>query len=171
MPKTDPVVLKMSEICLALPDTKLTMTWGKPHYRVGDKIFAGCGEEDGWYGLGFKLEMPHAKRLVTSDARFRPAPYVGHKGWVTMNVDGVEDWDEVRELVHESYRLIAPKKSLAKLGGAPATKPSAKTTTRSASAAMRRVPAAKPRTAATARPRRKTAARKAASRKRRPSAR
>jgi predicted DNA-binding protein (MmcQ/YjbR family) len=117
----------MSEICLALPDTKLTMTWGKPHYRVADKIFAGCGEEDGWLGLGFKLEMPHAKRLVASDARFRPAKYVGHKGWVTMNADGVEDWDEVRDLVHESYRLIAPKKSLAKLGApVPAKPPAAK---------------------------------------------
>jgi predicted DNA-binding protein (MmcQ/YjbR family) len=121
------VVVKMSEICLALPDTKLTMTWGKPHYRVADKIFAGCGEEDGWYGLGFKLEMPHAKRLVASDARFRPAKYVGHKGWVTMNADGVEDWDEVRDLVHESYRLIAPKTSLAKLGAPAPAKPPAPT--------------------------------------------
>ncbi|HYU42077.1 MAG TPA: hypothetical protein VEQ84_07995 [Vicinamibacteria bacterium] len=61
------------EICLALPDTKETLTWGQPHFRVSR------------------------------------APYVGHKGWVSMDARGVDDWDEVRPLVLESYRLIAPK--------------------------------------------------------------
>ena len=108
------VLLKMKEICLSLPDTKLTMTWDKPHFRVGDKIFAGCGEEDGKYVLGFKLEMEHADEILR-DKRFTRAPYVGHKGWVSMDATGIKDWEEVRKLVLESYRLIAPKKTLARL--------------------------------------------------------
>ncbi len=32
----------MRKICLSLPDTKETLTWGEPHFRVGDKIFAGA---------------------------------------------------------------------------------------------------------------------------------
>ena len=105
---------KVRRICLALPDTKETPTWGKPHFRVGEKIFAGFDEEDGKPTLGFKLVMAHA-RLVIKDKRFRPAPYVGHKGWVSMDLGDVGDWDEVKELLLESYRLIAPKRSLAKL--------------------------------------------------------
>jgi predicted DNA-binding protein (MmcQ/YjbR family) len=119
---------KMTEICLALPDTKLTMTWGSPHFRVGEKIFAGCGEEKGKASIGFKLEMDHAKSLIASDERFTRAPYVGHKGWVSMDAKHITDWGEVRALVFESYRLIAPKRTLAKLDDAPAPsrKPSAK---------------------------------------------
>jgi predicted DNA-binding protein (MmcQ/YjbR family) len=112
-------------ICLSLPDTKETPTWGKPHFRVGEKIFAGCGEEDGRAALGFKLEMAHAARRV-KDARFWPAPYVGHKGWVSTDPTQVRDWEEIRALVLESYRLVAPKKSLAKLDGPPPVKATAR---------------------------------------------
>jgi len=114
MAGTTALLNRIRRICLALPDTKETPTWGKPHFRVGEKIFAGFGEEGGRPTLGMKLVAGHAK-LVVRDARFRPAPYVGHKGWVSMDVSGVDDWDEVAELVLESYRLIAPKRSLAKL--------------------------------------------------------
>jgi predicted DNA-binding protein (MmcQ/YjbR family) len=118
-PRPGTVLAKMRKICLALPDTKETLTWGEPHFRVGEKIFAGCGLEKGTLSIGFKLEMDHAD-LVIQDPRFRRAPYVGHKGWVSMNAAGVRDWEEVRALVLESYRLIAPKRTLAKLVAATA---------------------------------------------------
>jgi predicted DNA-binding protein (MmcQ/YjbR family) len=117
MAKTPSVLTKMREICLSLPHTKETLTWGQPHFRVGEKIFAGCGEENGKTVIGFKLEMEHADAII-QDARFRRAPYVGHKGWVSMDANAVKDWDEVRPLILESYGLIAPKKMLAKLAGA-----------------------------------------------------
>jgi predicted DNA-binding protein (MmcQ/YjbR family) len=114
--KAESVLKKIREICLALPDTKETLTWGEPHFRVGEKIFAGCGEEKGRLSIGFKLEMDHADAIVQAP-RFRRAPYVGHKGWVSMDAPGIRDWREVRALVLESYRLIAPKRTLAKLEG------------------------------------------------------
>jgi len=114
MAKIDPVLTKMREICLSLPDTKETLTWGQPHFRVGEKIFSGYGEEKGKPVIGFKLEMEHADEVI-KDPRFRRAPYVGHKGWVSMDASAVRDWDEVRPYILESYRLIAPRKSWAKL--------------------------------------------------------
>ncbi len=84
MAKSDPVLTKMREICLSLPDTKETLTWGQPHFRVGEKIFSGCGEEKGKPMIGFKLEVEHADEVI-KDPRFRRAPYVGHKGWVSMD--------------------------------------------------------------------------------------
>jgi predicted DNA-binding protein (MmcQ/YjbR family) len=104
----------MRDICLALPDTKETLTWGEPHFRVGEKIFAGCGEEQGKPVIGFKLEREHAEAIV-QDERFWRAPYVGHKGWVSMDATAVTDWREVRPLILESYRLIAPARSVARL--------------------------------------------------------
>jgi predicted DNA-binding protein (MmcQ/YjbR family) len=108
---------KIREIYLSLPDTKETPTWGSPHFRVGEKIFGGFDEEDGRTIIGFKLEMEHAAAMIASDRRFARAPYVGHKGWVKMDVTGVKDWEEVRTLVQESYRLIAPKRLVAQLNG------------------------------------------------------
>lgn len=124
MAKTDPVLAKMRAICLSLPDTKETPTWGQPHFRVGDKIFAGCGEDQGKQVIGFKLEMEHAEAVI-EDPRFWRAPYVGHKGWVSMDAASIKDWDDVRAMILESYRLIAPKKTLAKLaqGAAAAHRP------------------------------------------------
>ena len=112
--KKDPILDKVSRICLSLPDTKLTMTWGQPHFRVGEKIFCGYGEEKGKRSIGFKLEKPHAA-AVLKDPRFSVAPYVGKHGWVHMDASNVRDWSEVARFIQESYELIAPTKSLAKL--------------------------------------------------------
>ena len=108
----DAALKKMRAICLALPDTRETPTWGQPHFRVGEKIFAGLGEEKGVLTVGFKLEMDHADAMVRRPG-FSRAPYVGHKGWVSLNVETVKDCGEVEALVRESYRLIAPKKTVA----------------------------------------------------------
>ena len=113
MKKTGSALDHMRAICLAFPETKETLTWGQPHFRVGEKIFAGCGDEKGRAVIGLKLDMDHADAII-QDPRFWRAPYVGHKGWVSMDASRVDDWDGVRELVLESYRLIAPKKTVAR---------------------------------------------------------
>jgi predicted DNA-binding protein (MmcQ/YjbR family) len=110
----DAAFQKVRALCLALPDTKLTMTWGSPHFRVGEKIFCGFGAEDGKRILGVKLGMSHA-RSVVKDPRFWPAKYVGKHGWVSMDVAKRKSWDEVEQLIRESYELIAPKASRAKM--------------------------------------------------------
>lgn len=116
---------RVREICLALPGAHETLTWGEPHFRVGEKIFAGCGGEKGVVALGFKLEKEHARALIARDPRFRPAPYVGKHGWVSIDAHDVDDWDAVRAFLEESYRLIAPKrasKALAQRTAPPSSK-------------------------------------------------
>jgi len=126
MPKTHPALVKMRAICLALPDTKETLTWGQPHFRVGEKIFAGCGEHTGEVKIGFKLTKPHADAVI-HDPRFERAPYVGKHGWVSMDADAVDDWEQVRAMVHESYSLIATARSKAKAKAKTKTKTKLKT--------------------------------------------
>jgi predicted DNA-binding protein (MmcQ/YjbR family) len=36
-------------------------------------------------------------------------PYVGHRGWVGVRLDVDVDLDELRQIVTDSYRLVAPK--------------------------------------------------------------
>ncbi len=105
----DPKALeKLRGICLSLPNTKETLSWGSPHFRVGDKIFCGFGDEKGRLAIGFKLEMDHADAVI-QDPRFWRAPFVGRYGWVSMGVTPRMNWKQVKAFVAESYRLIAPK--------------------------------------------------------------
>jgi len=110
-PKAAPskdVLKKLRAICLALPDTRETLSWGSPHFRVGDKIFCGIGDEKGRLAIGFKLEMDHADALI-QDPRFWRAPFVGRYGWVSMGVTPKMNWRQLKAFVEESYRLIAPR--------------------------------------------------------------
>jgi predicted DNA-binding protein (MmcQ/YjbR family) len=125
------VLAKVRAICRALPDTRETLTWGQPHFRVGEKIFCGCGDEKGKLTVGVKLERDHADAIVQDD-RFTRAPYVGHKGWVSIDAARITDWRVVKALIHESYGLIAPKKTLAKLASPAAVKPLARAAKRPA---------------------------------------
>jgi predicted DNA-binding protein (MmcQ/YjbR family) len=105
------------------PDTKVTMTWGEPHFRVGDKIFGGWGaHKDGRYSMGAKLDKDKQAALVASDPRFTVAPYVGKHGWVTFTPGDAPELGELEALLLESYRNIASKAQLARLdaGGGPA---------------------------------------------------
>lgn len=108
---------KLSKICLALPEAVNKPFGGHttPAFRVRDKIFCGTGQV-GRARMNFKAPPGAQEALVSSDAKkFFVPPYTGSKGWVGAYLDIEQDWDELAELVEESYRLIAPKRSVALL--------------------------------------------------------
>jgi hypothetical protein len=103
---------RLREICLALPEATEKETWGEATFRVRDKIFAMQAGEDGRISVWCKAPPGVQGMLVGSDAkRFFVPPYVGHNGWigVRLDVDGV-DWEELEDLVTDSYRMTAPKR-------------------------------------------------------------
>jgi predicted DNA-binding protein (MmcQ/YjbR family) len=52
-----------------------------------------------------------SEATAATAARFYLPPYVGPKGWVALRLDlGEVDWNEVAELVLDSYRLVAPRR-------------------------------------------------------------
>lgn len=53
--------------------------------------------------------------VLTADARFEIPPYMGHNGWIALDVTRSADWDEIRALAEQSYRHFAGKRMLAKL--------------------------------------------------------
>ncbi len=64
-----------------------------------------------------KASAGAAEVLVSSDRdRFFVPPYVGHKGWIGVYLDAPDlDWEELGDLITDSYRLIAPKRLVADL--------------------------------------------------------
>ncbi len=105
---------KLRGVCLALPEALESVKWGKPHFCVREKIFAGCDDDGDRFVVAFKLEMAKAKTIVQVPG-FSRAPYVGHKGWVSVDLAVFTDWPAIKELIGESYRLVAPKACLEKL--------------------------------------------------------
>ena len=107
-----PNVDRLRKLALSLPEATEEITWGDDlNFRVNKKIFLFPGQES----MTFKAD-PSERDALLGDAagRFVPAAYVGRFGWLTMTFGPKPDWDEIRELVVTSYRLIAPKR-LAKL--------------------------------------------------------
>lgn len=109
------VLEKLRTICLVLPKTKETMTWGKPHFRVGEKIFCGCGEDQGGPRIGLKMEA-YQSQVMMKTPGIEKAPYSRKgDGWVSIDPNVLDDWDEIERFVVGSYQLIAPKRVAALL--------------------------------------------------------
>lgn len=106
-------------MCLALPEATEKEAWGDPTWRVRDRIFAmqKGNFEGGRPSVWLKAPEGDQAALVGADpGRFFVPPYVGHKGWVGVHLDGREvRSDELGELIQDSYRLVAPKLLAARL--------------------------------------------------------
>ena len=113
---------RVRSICLAFPEAEERPFGGHtaPAFRVRGKIFLMTSED----GTSMTLKAPEGVQaiLVASDPeRFFVPKYVGVKGWVGIRLghtDGA-DWDELAELITESYCLTAPKRLAANVGSPP----------------------------------------------------
>ena len=102
---------RVREICLALPETVEKSFGGhtSPAFRVRDKMFVMISEDR--TSMTFKGAAGVQEALVAGDpGRFYVPPYVGSKGWVGARLDVSQDWDEIAELLVDSYRLVAPRR-------------------------------------------------------------
>lgn len=128
---------RLRALCLPLPEAEERETWGEATFRVRDKIFAmqvTGGDEP---ALWCKAPPGSQQILVGADpSRFFVPPYLGHKGWIGVRLNGGTDWDEVGQLVRRSYTLVAPKRLARSLDAAPPPPPRRGTTRRAAMLAL-----------------------------------
>jgi predicted DNA-binding protein (MmcQ/YjbR family) len=102
--------------CLSLPETKETVNFGHPWFRAGQKVFAIFGVDDDQARVSFRAD-PDTRATLLSDPRFYPTPYMHHNGWLSLRLDASVDWDELEELLLDSYRIQALKRMLRALDG------------------------------------------------------
>ena len=117
---TDEPLDQLRAFCLALPEATEKLSWETvPTFRVRDKIFAMHETNhhgDGRVALWCKARPGVQEMLVGAHPkRFFVPPYVGHHGWIGAWLDSEVDWDEIEDLVEESYRMTAPKRVAALL--------------------------------------------------------
>jgi hypothetical protein len=53
---------------------------------------------------------------LAQDDRYSISPYTGHNGWMDLDVEDHQDWQEIGKLVLDSYRHFALKRMLDALG-------------------------------------------------------
>jgi predicted DNA-binding protein (MmcQ/YjbR family) len=114
-------LVRLTRICLALPEASRRLMGQHAAFLVRKKTFAYYLDNhhgDGIVALNCKVAAGENADLAAFDPRrFYIPAYVGPKGWVGLRLDvGEIDWNEVTDLVADSYRLIAPKR-LAALAG------------------------------------------------------
>lgn len=113
---------KLRARCLALPEATERLSHGEPTWFVrGKRTFVTYADHHHDDRLGFWCAAPAGvqEALVSSapEHYFRP-PYVGHRGWLGVDLDVDVDWDEVAEIVTDAYRCVAPKALTARLDAA-----------------------------------------------------
>ena len=81
----------------------------------GGKFFAYFTRDhhgDGMISLWVKSTPETRDAFIASDAKtFFFPPYVGPAGWIAIRMDLARlDWDIIKELLIEAYRLQAPRR-------------------------------------------------------------
>ncbi|MHC1561562.1 MmcQ/YjbR family DNA-binding protein [Actinomycetospora sp. C-140] len=115
------LVAHLREVCLALPEATEKISHGSPSWFVRKMFASYVGRHHGDEHLALWIAAPVGVQEEMVDAepdRFFVPPYVGHRGWLGLRLDvepGGPDWDEVRAVVTDAYRVIAPKRLAARL--------------------------------------------------------
>ena len=114
-PAEDRRLVRLTKICLALPETIREAKGDHAVFKVRIKTFAYFLDNhhgDGIVAVCFKMACGDNAKLVALDAsRFYLPAYIGPQGWAGLRLDvGKVDWGEVADFVSDSYRLVAPKR-------------------------------------------------------------
>ena len=117
----DERIEKLRSICMELPEMTERISHGSPTWFVqGKKTVVSLDDHHhGVDHLAFWCPAPagvQAELIDQEPERFFRPPYVGGRGWIGVRIDLDVDWDEVRDIVRDAYRLVAPKRLAALLG-------------------------------------------------------
>jgi hypothetical protein len=112
-------------LCLALPETSERPSHGAPSFFVREKkcflMVLDDHHGDGIFGIWCAAPPGNQELLIAADpARFFRPPYVGHRGWLGVRLDGAGggatggaiDWDELAGIVEDAFATVAPKRLL-----------------------------------------------------------
>lgn len=114
-PKLD----RLRTICLALPAVTEQLNHGMPSWVVRSRtvvqFYDGPARGDDVIGMWAPASDGVLEaQLVQEPDRFYKPP-CGGDGWLGLRLDRDPDWDEITSIIEDAYRLVAPKRLIAKL--------------------------------------------------------
>jgi predicted DNA-binding protein (MmcQ/YjbR family) len=135
--KTTRARATLRKLALGYPEAKEDFPWGERVVKVRKKVFVFMGT-DGDFGMSVKLPGSGTMALMLPFAT--PTGYgLGKSGWVSVHFERHQSppIDLLAEWIDESYRAVAPKTLVARLGGKAPPTPTSKPAARSPGGARR----------------------------------
>jgi hypothetical protein len=106
-------IARVRRICLGLPETSERLSHGEPTFFVHKKVFvmfADNHHNDGHIAVWLPVPPGFQAGLIEeSPQTFFMPPYVGHRGWIGIELDQVSDAD-LTMYINIAWELIAPKR-------------------------------------------------------------
>ena len=106
-------VERVRAACLALPEATEKLSHGEPTFFVRKRVFAMCSinhHHDGHIAVVIPAAIVIQAALIEkSPKKFYRPPYVGHAGWIGIELPRVSD-RELKVHIREAWKLIAPEK-------------------------------------------------------------
>lgn len=108
-------VESIRRFCLSFPHATENLQWGDDLcFKVGGKIFALLSLSSVPPRLMFKCAPERFAELVELEDII-PAPYVGRYKWVSLERLDALPWMDVKELIGQSYEMVAAKAKIARV--------------------------------------------------------
>ena len=106
-------------IVLSLPQTVEKELWNHPTFHVAGRMFVTVPDD----GTSFAVRCPRTDRyelMASEPDKFWVPPHEANSSWVRARLAALEDIDELRDIVVDSWRQAAPAE-LADLLSSPGT--------------------------------------------------
>jgi predicted DNA-binding protein (MmcQ/YjbR family) len=110
-PRAQTLLKSLRKLCLRLPESREDSQFGHPVWQAGKRTFAWARYDGRRFALCFWVGVDQQGLLIT-DSRYQIPPYMGHNGWIALDVTEDCDWEEVEALMLQSYRHFALKRML-----------------------------------------------------------
>lgn len=95
------------KFCLEFPQATENLQWDDELcFKIGGKIFVMLGLDNPH--LCFKCTPEVFAELIERED-IRPAPYVGRYKWALLDRLDAVPWNELRELIQQSYEMVSAK--------------------------------------------------------------
>ncbi|WP_324785797.1 MmcQ/YjbR family DNA-binding protein [Streptomyces sp. H51] len=98
-------------IALSLPDTTEKTAWNMPTFRVAGKMFATLPEDE----TSIAVRCPKEERdelVLAEPGKFWIAGHEAQFAWVRVRLAALEDEEELRDILADSWRQAAPPRLL-----------------------------------------------------------
>ena len=119
----DRELARVRKVCASLPEVTERPSHGSPAWFVRDKktiaMFVDDHHGDGILGVWCAAPPGVQEQMIDEEPAvfFRP-PYVGHRGWIGVRLSKTVTDAELRAILEDAFRVVAPKTLTARLDGA-----------------------------------------------------
>jgi predicted DNA-binding protein (MmcQ/YjbR family) len=101
----DAVLTRVRALCLALPGTSETLSWGHPNFRTKKGIFVACERIADRPSIACRLEPDEVHHFLAMKGFF-VTPY-GSGRWVSLDAGGRLNWKLITTLIKKSHAIVS----------------------------------------------------------------